>query len=170
MSQKDYIGTPKKIEQHITFDQKEFRKALDSWFNNLGYRYLETGHKEKQLASGINKLSFTWGGEKKVSTYMKLAIELDYSSATKNIVVEKDDKKVTLQEGEVGIEIAGFLKKDIRDEWGIRQETGTMKFLREAYDKIFGKDKISGYESQLKKDIEKILNDIKTYLKLSRLD
>ncbi len=170
MTQKDYIGPVKKISQHLVFDQKDFYRVLDGLFNNLGYRYLETGYNEKQFANGAKKLSFIWSGERKVSVYLKLAIDLEYSSNVKDIVVEKDDKKLSLQEGDVSIGISGYLKKDIRDEWGIRHQSGTMKFLREAYDKILGKDKMGSHEAQLKKDVEKLIRDLKTYFKLTRYD
>ena len=170
MAQKDYLGSPKSIKMHLVFDQKEFCKALDAWYTNLGYRYLETGYTEKQLANGTKKLNFTWSGEKKVSAYLKLLIDLEYTSSTKDIVIERDEKKMTLQEGDLTLEFQGLFKKDIRDEWGIRPPTASMKFLREAYDKLFGIDKFAKYESQLKKDVDKLLNDIKTYLKLHRFD
>ena len=75
-----------------------------------------------------------------------------------------------MQEGNVSLTIGGYISKDIEDEWGMKVKTGFERFFRELYDKFGKGQKFEEYEGKLKKDIEAILYDIKTYLKMNRYD
>lgn len=169
MAVMDYVVPVTKIKQSLTFDFKDFYKMLKSWFKERGYsieetEYAESGHDTEK------RTHFQWKCSKKMDSYSKLVIELKLLAETKEVVLEEEDKKKTAQEGNVSITIGGYISKDIEDEWAIKVKTSFERFLRELYDKFGKGEKFEEYEGKLKKDIETIVYDIKTYLKMNRFD
>ncbi|MBU4456469.1 MAG: hypothetical protein KKA65_03120, partial [Nanoarchaeota archaeon] len=92
MGVKDYVGKALKIKQTSAFDIKELYKNLRKWVEDRGYNIAETSYTEKPTADGSKKTNFFWACSKKVETYTKLVIEFTFTSETKEVIVEKDEK------------------------------------------------------------------------------
>jgi len=165
----DYVVPVTKIKQSLSFEIKDFYKMLKSLFKERGYGIEETEYAESGHEEG-HKTHFLWKCEKKMDSYSKLMIEIKFLAETRDAVLEDEDKKKTVQEGNVSLSIGGYISKDIEDEWALKVKTGIDRFFRELYDKFGKGQKFEEYESKLKKDIEAITYDIKTYLKMNRFD
>ncbi len=170
MAVKDYVGSVITISQTLSFDIKELYKNLKLWFKDREYGVAEPKYAEKFISEGKKNVSFKWVCEKKMDPYTKLVIELTFDSKASDVVVEKDDKKHVVQEGEIKLTLAPYISRDIEDEWSLRKETGLQRFIREVYDKFSKKNKYEDYERRLKKDIDAIVYDIKTYVRQHRFD
>ncbi len=75
-----------------------------------------------------------------------------------------------MQEGTISASLTGYIMKDYEDEWAIKAQSPTRKLLREFYDKFVGRDRIADNENELNNDIKLIIGELKTYLKMSRVD
>ena len=170
MAVKDYVGSAVNIKQSLTFDIKELYKTLKIWLSDRGYNVMEPKYSEMPMGESLKKTSFVWNCEKKVDPYTKLAMEISFNAETKDIAVEKDETKHLAQEGEVEIVFVGYIARDLEEDWALREKTGMQRFFRELYDKFSKKGKYEDYEARLKKDIDSVVYDVKTYLKLHRFD
>lgn len=169
MAVKDYVVPVTKIKQSLTFDIKDIYKSFKSFLKERGYGVEEKEYSESGNEGG-EKIHFLWQCKKKMDSYTALVIEVRFSSDTVPVVMEDEENKKALQEGNVSLAIGGFIAKDIEDDWAIRVKTGFDRFLRELYDKFGKGQKFEEYEGKLKKDIEAVLYDMKTYLKMQRFD
>ncbi len=171
MAQKDFIQPVKKITQELTFDFKELYSTIRSWLKDRGYDPVdEKDHSEKVKADGTKAIEISVQAEKKVDPYVKIILEFGISASVKDVVVDVEGKKSTLQEGSVTIGLGGFLKKDPESDWAIKNENPLRMFFREVYDKFVGSDKLGFAEAKLQKDIKKLIHDLKVYLKLHRFE
>ncbi|MFH1065440.1 MAG: hypothetical protein V1734_02965 [Nanoarchaeota archaeon] len=170
MAVMDYVVPVTKIKQHLSFELKDFYKTLKSWFKERGYGIEETEYAESAGHEGMHRTHFQWKCSKKMDSYSKLVIEIKFLAETRDAVLEDADKKKTVQEGNVSLSIGGYISKDIEDEWALRVKTGFDRFFRELYDKFGKGQKFEEYEGKLKKDIDAITYDMKTYLKMNRYD
>lgn len=170
MAVKDYVGAPVTITQTMTFDMKEMYRSLKKMVAERGYEVFEPSYTEKPSKGGHKKISFFWNCEKKMEHYTKIAIEIVFSANVHDVEVEEDEKKHLHQEGEVSVIMSAYVAKDIEDDWAMRKKTGLMRLLREVYDQFAKKDKFDAYEEKLKKDVDAISYDMKTYFKVHRFD
>lgn len=170
MGQKDYVAPTKTIEQYTVIDLNDFIKQLHSIIKERGYPTLmEQSHKESSSDGGRN-VSFYWYAVKKPSNYVKIFLEVIFSATVKNVAVDHDGGKNTMQEGIVSVSLTGYIMKDYEDEWAMKIESPTRKLLREFYDKFIGRDRIADNEGELNNDMRLIQGELKTYLKMSRVD
>ena len=170
MGVKDYVGKAVKFKQTSTFDIKELYKNLRKYVEGRGYSIAETSYTEKPTQDGKKRTNFFWACSKKVEDYTKLVIEFTFTSETKEVTVEKDEKTKTLQDGEVEIILNTFISKDLEDDWALKEKGGVSRLLREFWDKFAKKNKYDSYEEKLQKDKDAIVYDAKTYLKMHRFD
>ncbi|MEA3378138.1 MAG: hypothetical protein U9Q69_00710 [Nanoarchaeota archaeon] len=171
MPQKDFIAPVKKIERNTVIEVTDLINSLQVMIKDRGYDTLvEQEHKEQTDTKGNKKVFFYWFAKKQVSTYVKLFLEISMKSSVTNISIEQDEKKKTMQDGDISFEIGGYVSKDIEDEWRMRKKSPFKKFLREAFDKFISRDKMESYESELEEDIKNIVHELKTYLKMQRID
>jgi len=167
---KDYVGSAVTIKQSSSFEIKELYKTMKAWLSDRGYGVSEPSYTEKPLPDGHKKTSFFWSCSKKMDPYANLVIEINFDAEAKDVTVEKDERTHTVQEGDVKITFSAYISKDIEDEWALREKSGVQRFLRELYDKFFKKTKFDDYEDKLKKDLDAIIYDTKTYLRMHRFD
>jgi len=170
MAQKEFVGKAVTIQQELVFDFKDFYKMLKSYLKDLGYGSEEKEYHEGNLPTGERVIKFTLECDKKVEDYVKLVMNINVSAAIKDVEVEKEGKHAKVQKGKINIGISGYLKKDSEDEWAMKKKSAFLRFIREIYDKFFIHDKMEMYAKQLAKDQEALVYDLKTFLKLKRLD
>ncbi|RME54432.1 hypothetical protein D6777_03845 [Candidatus Woesearchaeota archaeon] len=171
MAQRDFTAPVKTISQRAVLDTKAFIKYLHKIIKERHYHdAMEHSHSESTSDDGSKSISFYWTAKKKVSNYVKLVLEISFSANVKNVSIEKDGKKKLAQDGNITIELGGYIQKDYEDEWTVRKNNPLRKVLREVYDKIFDRDRMANAENQLVKDIDLLINEIKAYVKMQRID
>ena len=170
MPQKDYIGSKIVVKQKLlTFDMDELYKMLRTWFEDRNYEIVEKDFQEHIDEKGIRHTYFKWVISRKADNYTKLTIDLEFNSATKDVVIEKETKTIA-QRGSVEVSFRPYLLKDIEEEWRIREKGVIRKFLRELYDKVFGSDKFESYTKKLESDMQAVIADVKTFLRVRRFE
>lgn len=171
MPQKDFVAPVKSIEQKIVIDVNELIKDLHKMIKERGYSVLiEQSHKESSDDAGNRNISFYWFAKKKVSNYVKLVMEIVFKASVKNVVMEKDGKKKTVQEGTVSVSLGGYTQKDYEDEWAFKKEAPLNKFFRELIDKFLNRQKLDEHEKELTEDVGKVIQELKVYLKMHRIE
>jgi len=169
MAIKDYIQPIVKIHSTLSFDLRELYKTMRIWLSDRGYVIFEKRYDESPTPEGLKKTSFFWVCEKKMDPYSKIVMEIKFVAETKDVVMETEEKEV-LQEGSVDVDFGGYILKDIEEEWAIRTKTGISRFLRELYDKFGKGPKFEEYETKLKQDMDAVMYDLKTYLRMHRYE
>jgi len=170
MAVMDFVVPVVKLKQSLSFDMKDLFKAFQSLLKERGYKIEEREYSESSPADNEQKTHFLWKCEKKVDYYTKQVIEIKFLADSTHVVIEQDDRKKAMQEGNVSVAIGGYIEKDIEDDWALKVKTGFDRFVRELYDKFGKGPKFEEYEGKLRKDIEAVVFDIKTYLKMHRFD
>jgi len=87
-----------------------------------------------------------------------------------DVVIEDKGKQKTMQKGDITIGLNPYIMKDVEDEWTVQEKSGLRRFLREAYDMFFEKNKYKAMEEDMKKDLDTIKYDMKRYINQKRLD
>lgn len=171
MVQKDYIGPKVKIMQaSLAFGLDDLYRMMRHWYEDRGYIIVEKEYKEFVDAKGTKQTLFEWEVGKKADDYTKVMMDVEFGAQTKDVTVESIGKKVGLQKGSVSIGFRAYLYKDIEEEWKVSDKGAIGKFLREFYDRFVAKDKFEGYSKKLNEDLQAVINDIKTFLKLKRFE
>jgi len=160
MAQKDFMGTRRIGAEDIVFDSKELFKDMFSWLNEHGYDYEEVDHEEAMLDEGVKRISMEFGAVKKANEYVKQHIDISVSMKIKDVEV-KDKKK---QKGSIKLEFEAYLKKDYAGEW----DAPFARFVREVYDKFVYRGKLAELGSDLTGDLDKLIIELKAFLKLTK--
>jgi len=166
MGQKDFVTQDQTIRKTLIYNQKDLYQYFVKWFSDRHYNIVEYEYEEKVLQSGVRKINWKWVPEKREEYYVKNKIDFRFEAKIMDIIVE-DSKghKQKRQEGTIEVKMKGFIERDVEDDWTLNKEHPTKRLLREMYDKLVSKKKLSKYEDVLKKDIKNILNDLRNYIK-----
>ena len=102
----------------------------------------------------------------KFSDYAKTIIKIHAEfRELKDVTVERDGKKVKMQEGKVFMILSGILETDYEHRW---ESKPVFYFLRIVFEKYLYSPFISGYEKRIKSDVTTLKNHVKSYLNLER--
>lgn len=147
------------------FDAKELYRVMDDWAQDRGYWLIEKSHVESTKPGGKN-IDMSFEPFKKYTDYAKSIIKFRVQlQDVKDVVVERDEKKVKLQEGTALFTFTGILETDYEHRW----ETKPLFYvLRVIFEKYVYTPFISGWERDVKGDVAALKNDVKAYLNLSR--
>ena len=162
MPERDYVDQTLQVKYKGIFNFDELYKTLVRWFKMYKYQLAEIEYKDYK-EEGKNMLYVKWEAAKKADDYVKYMIETELKVDNfKDVIV---DKKKNM-EGEVAIKFSGSLLKDYEEVWSRR---GFMKFMREVYDKFFLGYKLGAMEKELKDELYKLVNEVKSYLNLTKI-
>ena len=166
MAQKDFIGPDQTIKRTLIYNQRDLYKYFLKWFEQRHYDIIELEYDEKILETGVRTINWRWIPEKKVEYYVKTIIDFRFEARVKDVMVE-DSKghKKKMQEGSVEGKFRAYICRDVEDDWKLNKEHPTKRLLREMYDKLVSKKKMSKYEDEIKEDMKQIMNDLRTYVK-----
>lgn len=171
MSTKDFLGLPLSISNTLTYDQKELYKFLKRWFIDRGYTIKEKDYTEKILSDGRKLYHFNWTNGKWLDEMTKAMIIVEFKAEVENVTIETHDgKKKTAQSGPVIVTFNSYFDRDPTAEWNMLQRDPYKTLLREFWDKMLARGKWERRKSALEKDLEMIMSDLKTYLKVHRYD
>jgi hypothetical protein len=147
------------------FNAKEYFKFLDSFFAEKNYDKREGLNMEKVESSG-KYVEQEIEPYKKLSDYAKLVIRVNTKMFNvKEVEVEKDGHKLTLNQGRVAILIDGILQTDYENRWS---SVPFYIFIRTMYDKFVYKSYIDQFEGKLNEEVEQLHVQMKAFFNLYR--
>lgn len=160
MSHKEVVVDGIKIEYEGIFNFDELYQHLRKWMERKHYKFGEAGYKE--IKGDTRSLEINFGGYIKVDEYVKYVIEAPIELKDLKEVTKKGAKGRFFQ-GKFKIIFKGHLVMDYEDKW---EKNAVTIFLREVYDKYIIKSRVEKMEKELKGDIDKLVDEIKAFLKL----
>jgi hypothetical protein len=83
----------------------------------------------------------------------------------KEVEVEKDGHKLTLNQGRVAVLIDGILQTDYENRWS---SVPFYIFIRTMYDKFIYKSYIDQFEAKLNEEVEQLHTQMKAFFNLYR--
>jgi hypothetical protein len=147
------------------FSAKEFYRLVDSFMQEKNYNKKEVLNTEKVESSG-KFIDMEVEPYKKVSDYAKIVIRVRTKMFNvKEVEVEKDGHKLTLNQGKVNILIDGILQTDYENRWTNRP---FWIFLRTIYDKFIYKTYIDQFDNEVMRDVNQLHTQLKAFFNLYR--
>ncbi|MFT4305209.1 MAG: hypothetical protein ACMXX8_03875, partial [Candidatus Woesearchaeota archaeon] len=130
-----------------------------------GYTKHELRANEQVSANGrsvyLNKEPY-----KKISDYLKFTIRCEIEcNDVKDVEVERDGKKIKLNQGECNVIITGFLVSDYEKKW---EKNPVFYFIRGIFDKYVWRDHMYKGESGLVDECVHLHSQVKAFLNLYR--
>ena len=160
MTEKDKV-IEQKVRRSGIFDFKDTYQFIYRWLTEEGYKVEEQKYQEEVQADS-KKVDIIWVAEKKISDYFKNEIKLSFRiTGLKNVEVEKEGRRVKMNDGSFEVKITGSLTKDYENKW---ENNPMMKFLRGVYDRYLIEGRIKLYGRKLFEDINDLTEQIKSYL------
>ena len=167
MPEKKLVVDQLKMVYEGLFDLNGFYRMIDSWFYEKQYDKLERRNYEQVLPTGkdIEIELLPW---KKTTTYFKNIIRMRMRFVNvKDVEIEKDGVKLTVNHGTVRIIIDGYLESDYEGWW---EEKPMFYFIRTLYDKFIYKNQFKYYEGWVIGDIQDLHSRIQKFLNLYRYE
>ena len=147
------------------FSAKEYYRLVDSFMQEKNYNKKEVLNTEKVESSG-KFIEMEVEPYKKVSDYAKIVIRVRTKMFNvKEVEVEKDGHKLTLNQGKVNILIDGILQTDYENRWTNRP---FWIFLRTIYDKFIYKTYIDQFDNEVMRDVNQLHTQLKAFFNLYR--
>ncbi len=164
MGEKDFVGEVIRYSFSGILPVDDLYKAIQKWTKLYGYKVIEKEHK---TSAGIDKNDyvFLWIIEKKVTDYVKYAIDTEVKVKNLKEVKTKEGKK-KYYKGDIFFSFSAYLNKDYEDAHG---KNPTIKFMREVYDKYVTDGKMKILEKGLARERDKLIAEIRAFLEVQRL-
>ncbi|MFH1848949.1 MAG: hypothetical protein ABH879_02065 [archaeon] len=153
------------LEFRGLFDVGEFYRLIDSWLKEKAYVKHERRNYEHAYVEG--KQIEVWKQPyKKVTDYAKYVIDIKILiEDLKDVVTEKDGKKVRLNQGNVSITFSGYLETDYEHRW---EKKPLFYFMRAIFDNYVFKVHTEKFEKGLVEDVNQLHTIVKAFLNLYR--
>jgi len=165
MAERLIIVDKERLEYHGVFDAKEVIRVMDQWAKDKGYWLIEKRHGETTKPEG-KLIDLDYEPFKKLTDYAKSIVKIRAQfQNVKDVVIERDGKKVKLQEGKIIIIFDGILETDYEHRW---ESKPVFYVLRTFFEKYVYTPFISGFEKGIKEDTMTLKNNLKAFLNLIR--
>ncbi|MBI2112651.1 hypothetical protein HYT52_03905 [Candidatus Woesearchaeota archaeon] len=165
MSEKFLVIDHLKISYTGLFNAAELYNLISSWFFGKGWDWHEKVNMERITPDGkqIHQIFWPW---KSVSNFYKIIMHIRVNMIdVKDVEVEKDGKKIRVNQGEVHITIDGYVLADRNDYWTDKPFTWWFTVMAQKY---FFKSHYQKIETWIKGDVEDLNSRIKRYLNMFR--
>ena len=158
MTEVDRVLKPIKVSFEGNVDLSELYHLIKSFMSDKKYDINEKEHN----FSG-NKAKIKWESTREITEYTQFQIEVTVSGS--NL------KKINLKKGEAfsgkfEVEIEAKINKDFNNYY---EGKPIIKFFRELFDHIVGRDDFNRFNDQLKKESYSLFDEIKAYFGLQKL-
>ena len=165
MAERLIIVDKEKLTYEGLFDAKGLFDVMKDWASDRGYWLIEKRHGEATKPEG-KYIDMDFEPFKKLTDYSKSIVKIKAQfQEVKDVVVERDGKKVKLQEGKVLLTFDGILETDYEHRW----ETKPLFYmLRTIFEKYVYTPFISGYERGIRQETLTLKNNLKAYLNLEK--
>ena len=163
MTERQIIVDGARLTYTGVFDPKGIQKVIKNWVNDKGYFMYEVSHTESVTDEGkfaeIKMEPF-----KKLTDYARSTIRVRITiEKAKDVVIEKDGKKIKLYEGTVKFLFDAFLDTDYESRW---EGKPVFYFFRILFEKYVYAPFISKYAKQISGDLEILKTNLKSFLNL----
>lgn len=163
MGEKRPIIDKERITYEGLFSLKEVMGVIKSWISDKGYFPLEKKHTESIKTEGKH-VEIELAPFKKVTDYAKNAVIIKIlCTDLKEVTVEIDGKKKKLNQGKLQIILDAFLETDYEGRW---EQKAIFYVLRTIFEKYVYTPFLSGFETNLRADVDVLRTNIKGYLNL----
>lgn len=165
MSEKLIVVDKERLSYEGVFEMQGLIDVMKTWASNKGYFFLEKRHGEALKPEG-KWVDLDLEPFKKFTDYAKSIIKVRVQlQDVRDVVVERDGKKMKVQEGKIQIGFDGILETDYEHRW----ETKPLFYvIRTIFEKYVFTPFISGFERGVREDLMLLKNNIKSYLNLSK--
>ncbi len=166
MGERNIVVDKERMDFQGLFDAKGLLHVMDQWVRDKGYFILiEKRHGETTKPEG-KYIDMEFEPFKKFTDYAKSIVKIRAQfNEVKDVVVERDGKKVKLQDGKVTIILDGILETDYEGRW---EGKPIFYVLRTAFEKYVYTPFVSGFERGVKEDVMALKNNMKAFLNLTR--
>ncbi|MGM5485402.1 MAG: hypothetical protein ACQEP1_06040 [Nanobdellota archaeon] len=147
------------------FSVTELYRLIDFWFMEKGYTKHELNNFQEDKQDGkkiyINKEPY-----KKTSDYIKYVIQCEIEcDQVKEVEVEKNGKKIRLNQGNCSVIITGHLITDYERKW---EDKAFFYFLQQIFDKFVWNPFVSRAEKGLIEECNHLRTQVSSFLNLYR--
>ncbi len=165
MAERLIVVDKERLDYAGLFDAKEVLRVMQQWSADKGYWLIEKRHGETTKPEG-KVIDFDFEPFRKFTDYAKSVIKIRAQfQDVKDVVVEKDGRKVKLQEGKIVIILDGILETDYEGRW---ESKPVFYVLRTLFEKYVYTPFVSGFERGVKEDVMALKNNLKAFLNLTR--
>lgn len=165
MAEKLMILQGDKLNYEGLFDMKELMAVVRQWASDTGYWVIDANQNESIRPEG-KYITLDWIIFKKFTDYAKSLFKLNIQfQGIKDVVVERDGKKVKLQEGKAIISFDIILETDYENRWEVKP---VFYVVRMVFEKYVYSPFISAFERQIRADYSALKNNMKGFLNLSQ--
>jgi len=165
MAERLIVVDKERLDYDGLFDSKGVFDVFKQWCADKGYWPVEKRHGESTKPEG-KVIDFDLEPFKKFTDYSKSIIKVRMQfSEVKDVVVERDKKKVKVQDGKIVIVFDGILETDYEHRWECKP---LFYLLRSVFEKYVYTPFISGFERGIKEDVMALKNNLKAYLNLTK--
>ncbi len=167
MTERTLVVDQTKLAYEGLFDLAELYRLIDSWFYERGWDKYEHINQEIQTGSGrqIRLVLEPW---KCISDYFKLIIRIKANFRdVKEVEIEKDGKKIRLNQGEIKIIFDGYVVSDRQGKWN---DKPFWWFLSIIFNKFIFKEQFNRAERWLLSDLDDLHQRIKSFLNIYKYD
>lgn len=161
MTERNLVVDQLKLSYEGLFDLAELYRLIDSWFYEKGWDKYEHINQEQITASG-RQIRLVLEPSKNITDYFKIIVRIKANfNDIKDVEVEKEGKRVRLNQGEVKMVFDGYVLSDRRGKWN---EKPLWWFLSIIFDKYIFKEHYSKAERWLLSDLDDLYQRIKSFL------
>jgi len=165
MAERMIVVDKDRLEYSGLFDMKGVYRVMDTWAKDKGYWLIEKRHGEVTKPEG-KYIDMDFEPFRKFTDYAKSIVKIRAQfQKVKDVVVERDNKKVKLQEGTVMISFDGILETDYEHRW---ESKPVFYVLRTVFEKYLYRPFISGFERGVREDTMALKNNLKAFLNLTK--
>ena len=165
MAERLIVVDKERLDYEGLFEAKELLRVMEQWAKDKGYWLIEKRHGEATKPEG-KYIDMDFEPFKKFTDYAKSIIKIRAQfQDVKDAVVERDGKKVKLQDGKIIIIFDGILETDYEHRW---ESKPVFYVLRTIFEKYVYTPFVSGFERGVKEDLMSLKNNIKAFLNLTR--
>jgi len=165
MAERLIVVDKERLDYQGVFDAKEVLKVIQQWATDKGYWLIEKKHGETTKPEG-KVIDLDFEPFKKFTDYAKGIIKIRAQMLdVKDVVTERDGRKVKLQEGKILIIFDGILETDYEHRW---EGKPVFFVLRTIFEKYVYTPFVSGFERGVKEDLMSLKNNLKAFLNLTR--
>ena len=165
MAERLIVVDKERLEYQGLFDAKAVLQTMDAWTKDKRYWLIEKRHGEATKPEG-KYIDMEYEPFKKFTDYAKSIIKIRAQfNDVKDVVIERDGRKVKLQDGKIIIILDGILETDYEHRW---EGKPIFYVLRTIFEKYVYTPFISGFERGVKEDVMSLKNNLKAFLNLTR--
>jgi hypothetical protein len=165
LAEKDYIVDKLRLTYDGLFSVRELYNLVTEWFEERGYDKNEKKNFEAVDADGRN-IEIWMEPWRTLHSYVKRFMRVRIlMSKVKDVEVEKDGVKLKLNQGKVQIVFDAWMQTDLESEW---EGKPFYFFIRTTFNKFFFRPLTSGYEADLKGEVNALYGRVKSYLNMQR--